>query len=38
VMGADTSISYQRFKGSETVSYVNNVLAVYEQFKRICPE
>lgn len=38
VMGADTSISYQRFKGSETISYVNNVLAVYEQFKRICPE
>ena len=26
------------FKGEETINYVQTVISVYEQFRRICPE
>ena len=25
------------FKGRETIAYVDSVMAIYEEFKRICP-
>lgn len=32
------AVSHGTFRGRETIAYVNNVIAVYERFKRICPE
>lgn len=32
-----TAVSRPPFKGRETVAYVSSIMAVYEEFKRICP-
>lgn len=34
----DTSIvKFGTFKGVETISYIDNIMTIYEEFKRICP-
>lgn len=34
----DTSIvKFGTFKGLETIAYVDNIMTIYEEFKRICP-
>lgn len=34
----DSTADFMTIKGTETLRYVDNVFAIYEEFKRICPE